>query len=477
VPRRLIAALLAGVALLAGLAAALYLLLLRQHPDPPGVTGYYYLKQIEVLATGGGFFFEDHSLAFLPAAAIAWLTGSALEGYRLAVALTWSALALGVAFLARALAARLGATTREAVIAAAAALLGAAASATLLEVALNYYKNLFGVTLLVWAAVAGMGPLFARRAGKVLTALLVAAALLSHKSVFLLVGLFAAAAALTHLSRRSLLLLLGGGALLLLLFWALFARAQHVLLALLGSFDGPGGWAHWMGAVARLDPALLLTVGGGLLALVLYALARRRLEPPVRVLFDAAGLFLLLCLHPFQLAGTSAAAYRMLLLIPAVALPLCLTCARLSRPLLAGAAAVCLALLCQPLLAGGRAESHFSGWSRLDDAIMVIRNHVRPGDYLISHHGMESYIGYRTGIRSKQFLPDRPRERVFRVAYVPEGRPGGEARDELEMVKLAQIGADYALLRERDWQELATRFAIRAHWRNPNRRRPAHVHE
>jgi hypothetical protein len=45
------------------------------------------------------------------------------------------------------------------------------------------------------------------------------------------------------------------------------------------------------------------------------------------------------------------------------------------------------------------------------------------------------------------------------------------------MAKLAQIGADYALLREEDWQEIATRFHIPPHWRNPNRRRPAHVHQ
>jgi hypothetical protein len=475
---------LAGVALAAG--TVLSLLYTRSFPDPPGVTGYYYLKQIEVLADEGRFFFEDHSLAFLLPAALTWITNS-LDAYRLAIALTWSTLVVGVMSLGVSLAGRFGAREGDRASMALITLLATAACVTLHELALNYYKNLFGVTLLVWAAVAASG---ARRWGRVVAPLLSLLALLTHKSAFLLVGGLLAAWAVDGLRTwtwRRVAVLVAGGAALTALFLLVFARARHYLLALAGGFDSPAGWTHWLGQIARRDTAVLVVYLCGVAALLLYVVSRRRVRgdrpdsAPVsaRLSLDAMALFLLVSLHPFQRAGPHEASYRMIVLSPAFIVPLVLLCGQLSRARLAACTAVLLAMVVQPALEPGRAAGHFPTWSRLDGQIEAIRAHVRPGDYLISHHGMESYIGYRTGIRSKQYLPapGARHRRVFRVAYLPEGRPGGEARDELNMVKLAQIGPDYALLLEEDWQEISRRFNIRPHWRNPNEHRPAHVHQ
>ena len=67
-----------------------------RYPGPPGVDGFFYLKQIETLAGGKGFYFKDYSLAFLLPVVITSCLNDSLLAFRLSISFTWFIITLSV---------------------------------------------------------------------------------------------------------------------------------------------------------------------------------------------------------------------------------------------------------------------------------------------------------------------------------------------------------------------------------------------
>jgi hypothetical protein len=132
----------------------------------------------------------------------------------------------------------------------------------------------------------------------------------------------------------------------------------------------------------------------------------------------------------------------------------------------------------QPFLQSKHLDETFTPWAEMRDDVLRIREFVKTEDHLTSHHGMEFFIDEATGIRSRSFLSDHPEKKDFRVAYVAKRwLRDREAQKTIREAALLEIGGDYVLLRESQWQNFVQQLHIPPHWKNPNTHRPDFIYE
>lgn len=465
----------AGIVVIGAACVLVFSSALGRFPDPPGADGYYYLKQIERLAAGDGYYYKDRSIAFLLPASLAALSGTSLGAYRLAIALTWALLAASAGMLAYRAASASGLPEKTGARSGIVVAIAVAGSLTVYELLFEYYKNSVSILLLTGAAVIWHSPTISAKIRAILSALLVFGALVSHKSALFFIILSTAAWFLENRSRKNILILAGVGTCCLLVFLVVFERGRHYLMALPGFVIPPSHWFEWLVYTLRNDPALSLTLGMAIASLGFYVRERRAFPHPVRTLFDTVALMNAAVFIPVFIAGPSGPAYRLALISPLFSVTLLLLSAVRSRSGTAVAGILIVLFLSPIVLDHARIYRHFSGWSALDRDVMRITKHVQANDHLIAHHGLEFYVDYRTGIRARQFLSSHPQKKSYRLAYIPPGRPGGEARIALEKTMLEQLGESYGLFREDDWTDIVKRYRISPHWKNPTVFRPDYI--
>lgn len=461
----------------AGVTMLLLFLLLQVSPDPPGADGYYYLKQIETLSAGNGYYYKDQSLAFLLPAAATLLTGQALTAFRLCISITITLLLIAGGMLTFLLSSGFDMTRRARVAVSLAALFSLACSLTIYEFTFEYYKNAFAPMLLLFSfVVLGSGPADAKRRS-LIAALLVLAAFFSHKSAMIFVMAFTLLWFLKCATQKNFPVISGIGIASLAAFVVFFAQGRHYLMALPSFLTGPASWFEWLSYIARKEKALFITVCADFAAVILYSMHRDRVSARLVTLFDTLCFIMTAAFIPFFTAGPSSPAYRVLLFSPLFSIPVLLACTVKPRWQIVTLAAglVLVLFLSQVFIDRSRLIGHFASWSGLDRDIMLVPKHVTKSDHLIAHHGLEFYVDYRTGIRARQFLSSNDRKTSFRIAYVPDGRPAGEARNAIDSLKLEKIGENYALFREKDWRELSDRYQIKLHWKNPSTVRPDYI--
>src|SRR5574341_97536 len=257
---------------------------LSQVSGPPGADGYYYLKQIEVLSYGGGYYYRDRSLAFLFPAALAVLTGNALTAFRLTVAVTAVLLIVAGGMVASTLATAAEIKNKTSIAVSLITTSVLTCSLTVYEFTFEYYKNAFALLLLMAAIIAAYGGTAESKRRPCIATLLVMAAFLSHKSAIFFVMSFMLLWFLRNATRRNFLVLLGSGAVSLVAFLAFFEQGRNYLLALTGFLTGAAPWTDWIGYALRKDAAFSITLCADFLIIVLYILRRRDL--PVRAAQD-----------------------------------------------------------------------------------------------------------------------------------------------------------------------------------------------
>lgn len=448
---------------------------LARFPDPPGADGYYYLKQIACLSAGDGYYYKDRSIAFAFPAFLAALSGNPLGAFRISVAFTWTVLI----FLAGALSYRTvsapGLPERTKLIFAFIAAIVVAGSRTFAELLLEYYKTAASLLFLLGAVALWHNPAISVKARRFFSALFLCCALVSHKSAVVFILILSVAWFLQNKSGKNAFILAGAGTCALLLFLAFFERGREYLAALPGFLAPPARWFEWLFYTLRNDLSLSLTLGLAFAAVVFYLVERRSSLLPGRALFDTAALLNAITFIPLFVAGPSGPVYRLVLMSPLFSVILLLRGAVRSRVRTAVAGLLAALFLSQVVFDHARTGRHFPRWSDLDKDIMRIDKHVGRRDHLIAHHGLEFYVDHRTGIRARQFLSSDPRKQSFRLAYLPPGRPAGEARAAVDRAKLEQIGEAYALLREEDWSGIVQQYGIPPHWKNPALTRPSYI--
>ena len=459
---------------------------LRAFADPTGLNGYFYLKQTKTIATLHSFYFSDHSLAFVPLVLIRLATGNELLAFQVGIALALSLDFAGVLFLVDA--ARFGRRERWGV--KAALLVALFSSSFFSEFSLGFYKNSVALALTLLAA----NFLVRRRFyGAAFFFLL---AFLSHKSVallgllFLLVLVGERAWRLLRrraFSRRELRWFAAIGVIgftLAGLFLYHFPKASAFVSFALRNFREPSARLTWFAALFTARPGRGLELVAWVLLALGAAWSWRALPQAWRWLVASVLVFAFLALHPFQPGGPASLGYRFLLMLPLFAPVLALAWSFVGPAWwrFAGVGILVLASALSFSPVGFRSAAvrrELRPYSEMLPRVMDLKKFVNLEDHLVSHHGLEFFVDYKTDIRSRSFLaaPDFTGKK-FRVAFVPAGALASNAdRDDLEQDTLLNLGGGYRLFEEADWEDFVAAHELPYSWKNNIGERPAHVYE
>ncbi|MGZ3712597.1 MAG: hypothetical protein ACXVBE_12615, partial [Bdellovibrionota bacterium] len=292
--------------------------------DPPGLNGYFYLKQTKTLAANFTFYFSDHSLAFAPLVLFRWLSGSELHAFQMGIALAVGSCCLAAYHFIN----QLKLSFAEELAAKLLVTCALTTSSFFSEFALNFYKNLVAASLLLWCMGYFLG-------GKKKTALVFfCLAFFTHKSVALIGAIYFVIYLVLELAQKysrreaakKTLIFLASAAVVagifLILFMLHFPKATAFLAFAENSFAAPTARLHWWKDLFLHHRQRSLEVSSWILTLTVLACAFRNLKTQERQIFLVLfGLFLF-SVHPFQPAGASALGYRFLLLLPLLLIPM-----------------------------------------------------------------------------------------------------------------------------------------------------------
>lgn len=488
---------LVAIAATALAATGIFLFLIR-HADPPGFDGYFYLLQIETLAREGRFRYPDRSLAFIPPALLARCFGmNALTAFNAALALAAALTACLAAVLATG--PRLdGSRGSRRIVTVLLTGLMVLAAPGFQALAFNHYKNL--VAALLFLAALGLWSRGSAR-DRVLAGLALAAALLTHKMA-LLFALTAGLVAAIHLfssgrirvNRPRLLVagMAGGIAAAALFLLAHERAAAHARDLALGHLVWPSQWATGLVHLMRMRPAIAIDLALIAVALPSHLACRRRVDETRRPVLDTLAILAALPLLPLQAMDPLSPAYRLLHVAPLFSVIILMhavgtlvsagAAGNRIHGLAAATGSASRGLVALTVIATGFAFLYssdprelFPPWSRYGPLDQV-RAAVPVDGTIIVHHSFKFYVAYVTRRRTTEYRPVAPAATVFRIAYIPPGRPAGDERRRLLVPLLEPVGDDYGLYRETDWQAASQAVNLRPHWKNPESDKPDHVY-
>jgi hypothetical protein len=433
--------------------------------------GYFYIKQILTLGSRGEFYFRDYSLAFLlPTLLYTWLQDE-LMCYQLSIV----SVMMGMAFVLVLLGNHLYPEKRRPwhLLILLLALFGLMSDRSFYELSFTYLKSATGLLFFLFGfyfTVKSRDEVGRRSFYWAL--LFFALAVLSHKTSFLLIGL--TAFCFLKLSRRTLVYFLGGGAAGAVLFALLFSSGWHYLAFLGNQFQKPDEMSRWLTWLYKNQNWVFAGLVFGPLSLICALLekdfVRRRIY-----LFLFCLFFLAWC--PFFKQNMEAPSYRLMLLQFSLS-PAIFILLSAGRKKFFALTAVAIALMGYQWREGKNLHGYFKGFSRMDHEVGMLETFIAPGDHLTCHHGLEFYVDYKTRIRCRSFISQKPEQQKFRVVTVSLDRgPWSKARLEINQEALMRMGDDYFLVPEDYWLELREKYKLPDTWRNPMAVRPAHIYE
>ncbi|MES0489356.1 MAG: hypothetical protein ABUK01_05145 [Leptospirales bacterium] len=454
--------------------------------SPTGIDGYYYLKQIETIAQTGQFYFQDHSLAFFPPAFLTFIfpTQSIFIlqlSTSLCYAFTLTALFISIHFIVIATG---GSESRNKIIYYPLTVVVMVwLTLPFHHFAFTYYKNLFAITLLLWAICFYFQSIEGSQQSKksvYLSIFLVVLAMFSHKSVFALLTLFLISYVLHQFSIKRFMQLIAVLAGLLALFFLVFARGSAYLLEIIKTFHFQTNFLNWFGNSLRHDKFVIVIYLLCVTIILVYFFVRNKIPTEYKTYTFAVMLFLGITTFPFQKFGYNETSFRFLVLTPLFILPTLVlfvqttkTKIKYFRLTLPGLLVVFTGFF---LLEVGRIQLNFLDWKQLSN-IEKISQHVSHKDHLIAHHGLEYYVNYITGIRARQWKSADEQQQKFRIAFVPNRVMDKHNRKLFATKALLKLNEEYYLVTEEYWQYYRKNYFLVGSWKNPEMQRPPHLHE
>lgn len=433
---------------------------LRRFGDPTGADGYFYLKQIQSLSSGEGFYYKDHSLAFALPVALNVFLHDPLLSYQIATCTVLAGLAWAIERLALASAKASGAVvslparlTLMAVVS-----VWLLAQPLALELSVVYLKTAMGLMFLFFAL-----SLWLETRRKSSVAFLVCAAL-SHKLMVVFVVISLAAWAIARVRKVPspkrvgvlALVLVSGGVISSLVHPSLAKHLSHILSSLdLSKFDL---------LTIEESPAEAAGLAVGFLGVCFSIPMLRRFRGDARtVAFAVAALLLVVALCPAPLHSNSLG-YRLAL----IAAPLSAALAALiwsqrkwGRMLALGIMAI---LVSSGWLSPRSLEKWTIPWSTRVTNVEELAAKLPANALVYAPHGLEFYLAYKTPFRPRSLRVDAGERPVFRVAYVkPYLREGSMLRDEFEQMARLRLGQEFYVFAEDEWFLLERIHLFRPH--------------
>jgi hypothetical protein len=446
------------ISIIAAVFTAVCFYTLSQAQDPAGGDGYFYLKQMEVLAKEWRFYHADYSFIFLPLVILFKISGSSLLAYQLVTCGSYFLIlyVIGVELL--------NSFKSYAFVSTVVFLFALGIQPALLHLCFEFPKNGFAVALLL------TGMRLYRRRTFIAANIFFVLALLTHKIVILFFGLWLVYYSAAFLKDRKRILgvsvltfaLLGVS---LLVFPKFIYHIQNYIQNF--KIEVIPFFSQESQLISNRNLYLILVW----LLMSGWYLKTEKQELKVPLLALAFIPFL-----PIFSGVNIEIKYRLFLvsfifsmLLFVYTLPL-LKNAILKK----GAIAFSLAVL----LVSGLEDNEFpwiTPWSEKITNLNQLQSIVRSSDYLVTHHGLQFYIDYKTPIRARSLLSANS-EPAYQVAYVPEFyhlNPG--LSDKLRQIELLKMGSEYSLFYFAEFQKLIQQNPILKNWRNHFQVRPAYV--
>ncbi len=450
--------------LTAALLAAVTFFRLHAYLDPSGGDGYFYLKQTQWLAQHFAFYHSDYSFVFLPLALLTKVGFSALTAYQLVSCLSYFVILSCLGFFTFK---NLDLFPKYKIGITLALVIAFSFQTPLLRLCFEFIKNGFAISLFLLASV-----FFDKKNYRWALAVVILAAL-THKTVAL-IFIFSLAVLILSLPRISKKLI-ALGALVVAAGVALNPRLlKHLLnftqqiqienIRSLFSMNSHLNSLHML--------CLLLW-----LIISISQVKKFKLENNLKKSF----LFILLLFSLIPLLpvfGGANAEIKWRLMIFSFCFSFILYTFALAKirnqKIVIASLLVSLGLMSYEF-------SYQSGYpwiisaSREVPDLQRLNDFVKPGNELITHHGMQFYIDYQTPIRAKSLL-DPKQPPLYQVAYLPEFFLRNEnVKDSIYQRMLVQLGPNYGLFYYEDFKEIVKEFPYLSHWKNTYKIRPDFV--
>lgn len=99
------------------------------------------------------------------------------------------------------------------------------------------------------------------------------------------------------------------------------------------------------------------------------------------------------------------------------------------------------------------------------------------GDEVVTQHGLQFYIDYKTSIRARSMVA-KERKPKYQIAYTPEFyHLNANLSDEIHQIEIVSLGSSYGLFEYEEFQNLIKEFPMLADWRNQFQVRPEFVQD
>ncbi len=446
----------------------------HQFSEPPGVNGYFYLKQIAYFRNTHEFYFKDHSLAFGFLFLFDLIFSNELLSFQFGIALFSALLITSLAgffndrtrptkiflfFIFPVFISSLGFFT---------------------ELQFEFFKTLVGTSFFVlgWMILYRQKntSLNLKQLIGLFLALLIS--ILSHKSMIVLVFLLALSQFLVHSNLKKIkasswiiFTLLGISAVLGFTF--LFPRSRELISFLLDEVGFyPDAWWTWtlkQFSLRNYLPALGIFLS---LSWTLFWLNPKLRRKTATTYFLT--LLTAISIIPFFKPSIEGASYRLLLISGTLSAAFLLAYFYANQKTYFG---IFLGFVGAVSLLSYSPQNSFFLQKMDPETLLELKNFLIPADYLTAHHGLEFAVDYRTGIRARSFAPPAElKGKAYRLAYIPFGNPIWEkTRNQALNKTILVLHPDYQLLKETDWQDLKKTTRVPPHWRNPEQERPDHI--
>lgn len=116
-------------------------------------------------------------------------------------------------------------------------------------------------------------------------------------------------------------------------------------------------------------------------------------------------------------------------------------------------------------------------WSDKIRNLDQLNQHVAATDELVTHHGLQFYIDYKTPIRARSMVAQNRKPR-YQIAFTPAFyHLNADLSDEIRQIEILSLGSSYGLFEYDDFQSLMKQFPMLSDWRNQFQVRPDFVQD
>lgn len=453
--------------------AAVCFLKVHQAADPSGGDGYFYLKQIEWLVQNQEFYHADYSFVFFPLAFLYSITGSSLLAFQIVTSLSLFLITsnLGLLFFQSLDQMKPPWPLWRRLLLTCFFVLILSMQGSVLKLSYEFVKSGFAQALTMIAITLFI---FKKRTISFLFLLLAA---LTHKIAGVFFVLVIALLFTEHLRQRktfsikNIVLTITAGFGIAALVFLISPRLVKHLQNYISHFSIEKVFLGQIENQLLGRFLIVLTV----LWLFIGILQYRRLKNPIvlsMIVFSIVPFLPLFGGYNIEIK------YRLLLISFTFAASVFV----LAWPTIQTAYPKRLTMLVTLAILSFQALQHtgfpwIMKWSERINNIDQLQFRVDPKDELVTQHGLQFYIDYKTKIRARSMV-SAMRKPVYQIAYTPEFyHLNPTLSDEIRQIEILSLGDSFALFKFDEFQDLMKQYPVLADWRNQFQVRPDFIQD